>query len=210
VTIPGEPMDSISPRMRGARRFSQAISEGDGISFLAEVDDRAAAARAEEDGAEGIVLRDAHQGVREATELPMLWCATGSPAEAQAAGADAALLVLASLEDEDDLLEQLHAEALDLGLDCVVEVRDEDELQVARDRVDPEIFLLAADRADDGDELEHVLGLLLDVPAGKLAIAGVRISRRDEVAELERAGVDAVIVGAGDVAGLAGDTPSER
>jgi hypothetical protein len=89
-------------------------------------------------------------------------------------------------------------------------VRDEDELQVARDRVDPEIFLLAADRADDGDELDHVLGLLLDVPAGKLAIAGVHISRRDEVAELERAGVDAVIVGAGDVAGLAGDTPGEH
>jgi hypothetical protein len=210
VTIPGEPADSIFPRMRGARRFSQAISEGDGISFLAEVDDRAAAARAEGDGAEGIVVRGAREGVREATELPILWCASGSLTEAQAAGADAALLVVASLEGEDDLFEQLHAEALDLGLDCVVEVRDEDELQLALDRVDPEIFLLAADRADDGNELEHVLGLLLDVPAGKLAIAGMRVSWRDEVAELERAGVDAVIVGARDVAGLTGDTPPER
>jgi indole-3-glycerol phosphate synthase len=196
--------------MRGARRFSQAISEGDGISFLAEVDDRAAATRAEDDGAEGLVIRGAREGVRAATELPILWGAAGSLAEAQAAGADAAVLVLARLADDENLLERLYDQALDLGLDCVVEVRDEDELQLALDRVDPEIFLLAADRADDGDELEHVLGLLLDVPAGKLAIAGVPISHRDEVAELERAGVDAVIVGAADVAELVGDAPPER
>lgn len=196
--------------MRGARRFSQAISEGDGISLLAEVADSGAAARAEEAGAEGIVVRGGHAGVREATELPMLWCATGSLAEARAAGADAALLVVSGLEDEDDRLERLHDEALDLGLDCVVEVRDEDELQLALDRIDPEILLLAADRADDGNALEHVLGLLLDVPAGKLAIAGVPLAHRDEVAELERAGVDAVIVGAEDVSGLAGETSSDR
>ena len=191
--------------MRGARRFSQAISEGDGISLLAEVRDAAAASRAEEDGAEGVVVRSAEPGVRDATGLPILWCIGGELAEAQAAGADAALLVVSGLE-EDGVLEQLHEQVYDLGLDCVVEVRDEDELQLALDRVDPEIFLLSAQRVDERGALEHVLGLLLDVPAGKLAIAGVPVSHRDEVAELERAGVDAVIVGAGDVPALAGNS----
>ena len=195
--------------MRGARRFSQAIAEGDGISLLAEVQDLAGATRAEEDGAEGVVVRALHSGVRDATGLPILWCAGGSLVEAQEAGADAALLVVSGLENEDGVLEELHAEALDLGLDCVVEVHDEDELQLALDRVDPEIFLLAASR-DDDRALEHVLGLLLDVPAGKLAIAGVPVSHREDVDELERAGVDAVIVGAGDVSGLAGESAPDR
>ena len=196
--------------MRGARRFSQAISEGDGISLLVEVADAPAAVRAEEQGAEGIVVRGLHPEVRAATELPILWCVAGSLAEAHAAGSDAALVAVAGLEDEDGRLEDLHAEALDLGLDCVVEVRDEDELQLALDRIDPEIFLLSA-KGDDGDgALEHVLGLLLDVPAGKLAVAGVPVWHAGEVDELERAGVDAVIVVAGELAGLAGERARER
>jgi indole-3-glycerol phosphate synthase len=189
--------------MRGARRFSQAISEGDGISLLAEVRDGAGAARAEEEGAEGIVVRGGHEGVREATDLPILWCVSGSFADARAAGADAALVVVSGLDDEDGRLEELYGEAIELGLDCVVEVRDEDELQLALDRIDPEIFLLAAERVDDQSALEHALGLLLDVPAGKLAIAGVPVSHHDEVAELERAG-------AGDVSGLAGESSDQR
>jgi indole-3-glycerol phosphate synthase len=196
--------------MRGTRRFSQAISEGDGISLLAEVGDADEAGRAEDDGAEGIVVRGLRPGVREATELPILWCLPESLDDAQAAGADAALLVLEQFADEDERLERLHAQALELGLDCVVEVRDEDELQHALDRVDPEIFLLAARRGDDGDALEHVLGLLPDVPAGKLAIADVPVTGPADVVELERAGIDAVIVGARSVAGLTGEPPVER
>src|SRR6266480_1993231 len=47
--------------------------------------------------------------------------------------------------------------------------------------------------ADDEDPLERVLDLLPDVPAGKLAIAGVAVEDREDVLALERAGVDAVI-----------------
>jgi indole-3-glycerol phosphate synthase len=49
-----------------------------------------------------------------------------------------------------------------------------------------------------------VLELLPDVPAGKLAIADAAGASAEQVAELERAGFDAVIVAAGDLAGLAG------
>jgi indole-3-glycerol phosphate synthase len=105
-------------------------------------------------------------------------------------------------------LERIFEQAIDLGLDCVVAVRDEDELRLALDRVDPEIFLLSAVRVE-GDGLEHVLSLLQDVPAGKLAVAELDVRDRDEVAELERAGVDAVIVPFADVARLVGSPAPE-
>jgi indole-3-glycerol phosphate synthase len=54
-----------------------------------------------------------------------------------------------------------------------------------------------------------VLELLPDVPAGKLGIAEVGARTRDEVEELERAGVDGVIVAAGNVAHLVGAAPPE-
>ena len=47
------------------------------------------------------------------------------------------------------------------------------------------------------------------MPAGKLAIAELSGASADDVAELERAGVDAVLVTAGDVGTLVGDAPPE-
>jgi len=192
-----------------ARRFSQAISEGDGISVLVEVHDADSARTAERDGAEALVVRSNAEAVRAATELPILWRAAGAIAEAAGAGADAYLVVVEELHEDDDLLERLHAEALNLGLDCVVEVRDEEELEAALERLDPEIFLLSGRDDDEESPLARALELLPDVPAGKLAVADVPVSGREQVDELERAGVDAVIVGAGSVAELVGDAPPQ-
>src|SRR5205085_3981304 len=196
-------------RAMAARRFSQAISEGDGISVLVEVNDGESARAAERDGAEALVVRTNAEAIRAASELPILWRSSAGIAEAASAGADAYLVVVEDLHEEDDRLERLHAEALDLGLDCVVEVRDEEELEIALERLDPEIFLLSG-REDDGESpLARALELLPDVPAGKLAVADVPVSGREQVDELERAGVDAVIVGAGSVAELVGDAPPQ-
>ena len=192
-----------------ARRFSQAISEGDGISVLVEVHDADSARTAERDGAEALVVRSNAEAVRAATELPILWRAAGAIAEAAGAGADAYLVVVEELHEDDDLLERLHAEALNLGLDCVVEVRDEEELEAALERLDPEIFLLSGRDDDEESPLARALELLPDVPAGKLAVADVPVSGREQVDELERAGVDAVIVGARNVADLVGDAPPQ-
>jgi indole-3-glycerol phosphate synthase len=192
-----------------ARRFSQAISEGDGISVMVEVHDGESARAAERDGAEALVVRTNGPAIRAATELPILWRSSGSITDAAEAGADAFLVVVEELHEENDRLERLHAEALDHGLDCVVEVRDEEELELALERLDPEIFLLSG-REDDGESpLARALELLPDVPAGKLAVADVPVSGREQVDELERAGVDAVIVGAGSVAELVGDAPPQ-
>ena len=87
----------------------------------------------------------------------------------------------------------------------VVRVRDDDELERVLEQVDPEILLLTAELAEDEQEsLDRLLELLPDVPAGKLAIAELADASRSDVEELERAGVDAVLV-TGDVAALVGD-----
>jgi hypothetical protein len=162
-------------------RFSQAISEGDGISLIVEVADVAAAHAAAAQGAEALIVRAAIGSV----DLPSLWRGSPRASDALAAGADAWIM---SVEDVGDGIEH------DAGLDLVVEVSNPEELELALERFDPEIVLFTVSD-DDADALEHALELLPDLPAGKLAIAELPGSRRDDVEQLERAGVDAVIVG---------------
>ncbi len=196
--------------MTGQRRLSQAISEGDGISLITPAADADAAAAAERSGAEGVVLHLNIPEVRDATGLPILWRVDASPGEALTAGADALLLAAGALEDDAEHVERRWEEAHGIGLECVVEVRDADELELALERLDPEIFLLAPREGGDADDpLESVLDLLPDIPAGKLAIADVEVTTQDEIAELERAGVDAVIVATHNLAGLVRAAPPE-
>jgi indole-3-glycerol phosphate synthase len=191
------------------RSFSHAIAEGDGISVIAAVEDPDAARAAEQQRAEALVVRSDPAPVRDATSLPILWRAE-VPLERAAESADAVMLAFHGLDDDDGRLEELHAKAVELGLDCAVEVRNEDEIEEVLDRVDAEIFLLsAANAGDDESKLETVLDLLAAVPAGKLAIADLAVTTPREVQELERAGCDAVIVNARDVSPLAGGPPPE-
>jgi indole-3-glycerol phosphate synthase len=187
----------------GARRFSQAISEGDGISIVVPVRDPETARAAEEQGAEALVLHSQVESIREATNLPMLWRPHGAHDQARAAEADACVIAFAELADDDGVLENAYRAVLELGLECAVAVRNEEELAAALERVDPEIFLFVAGDVGEGP-LERALDLLQDVPAGKLAIAELPVGGRHEVAELERAGMDAVIVPGGNVAELVG------
>jgi indole-3-glycerol phosphate synthase len=194
--------------VRSGRRFSQAIAEGDGISVIVDVSDADAARQAAAQGAEALAVRRLAEDLRSVTELPILWRAPGPPSEAALAGADAWLVAVGDAGDDTDWLARQHAEATGLGLDCVVAVRDEEELELALQRLDPEIFLLAAEEGEE-DGLGRALELLPDIPAGKLAVADVPVRTREQVEELERAGVDAVIVGATHVAELVGDGPPQ-
>src|SRR5919205_750211 len=76
---------SSSARM-ASRRFSQAISEGDGISVVVEIHDLDSARAAAEQGAEALVIRAPVNGLRDACELPFLWRGGGSLNEAAQAG----------------------------------------------------------------------------------------------------------------------------
>ncbi len=190
--------------MTGLRRLSHAISEGQGISVLVEVDDAEAARIAADQGAEGLVVRRGAADLRAATALPILVYGGDS----DGAGGDAIVIEVAHADEE--WLDRAVGRAAEQGIECVLKVRDEDELERVLERLDPEILLLSADLAADGEEhIERLLDLLPDVPAGKLAIAELPRPSRDDVDELERAGVDAVLVGVGDVGGLVDDPPPE-
>jgi indole-3-glycerol phosphate synthase len=190
-------------------KFSQAISVGDGISLIVDVADVDAARAAAAQGAEAVALEAPIEDLRDVTDLPVLWRAAGPPSQAAFAGADAWIVAVAEAGEDGDWLLRQQAEAVALGLDCVVEVRSTEELERALEQVDPEILLLSIGDEQDGDALAHALELLPDVPAGKLAVAKVAVSSREQVDELERAGVDAVIVGARSVAGLVGGAPPQ-
>jgi indole-3-glycerol phosphate synthase len=183
------------------RRFSHAIAEGDGISVVARVNSADAARAAEAQRAEAVIVDGDATAIREATTLPILFRAPELPRDA--AAADAFIIGYELLEDDDGRLEQLHDHVLGLGLDGAVEVRDEDEVEKALDRVDPEIFVLSA------AELDTVLDLLAAVPAGKLAVANPSAATAEDVQELERAGCDAVIVDADDVSPFVGGPAPE-
>lgn len=191
--------------MAGGRSFSHAIAEGDGISVIACVEDPGAARSAESQRAEALVVRSDPRPIRAATSLPILWRAEVRFEDAVDC-ADAVLIAF----DDDDRFAELHRQATALGLDCAVEVRAEDDVEQALERIDPEIFLLSPAEADDGESpLEAVLDLLAAVPAGKLAIADLPLVTRRETEELEQAGCDAVIVSTQDIAPLVGELPPQ-
>ena len=181
----------------GGRRFSHAIAEGDGISLVATVDGAEDARAAESSGAEALIIDGEVAEVRAVTDLPIL-STRSSPESAARSGADACVV---SAEDlEGDAGGERLAATLSLGIDCVVSVDDEEALKRVLEEHDPEILLL------DGD-VERALELLSDVPVGKLAIARAESVTREEIVELERRGVDAVIVPSHSVASLAGAAP---
>jgi hypothetical protein len=179
-------------------RLSQAIAEGDGISILVEVVDAETAGNAERDGADGLAVRRSAGDVRVSSQLPLLYL--GDAPQAHAASADAVVVAPESAAWD---------KARALGLECVVRVKHADDLERALTELDPEIFLLSAEPDSDEDPLEVLLALLHDVPAGKLAIAELSDATADDVAELERAGVDGVLVSVGNVAALVGAEPPE-
>jgi indole-3-glycerol phosphate synthase len=116
--------------------------------------------------------------------------------ESAAAGADALLLIVAALDPDD--LASLYSEALALDLDVLVEVHDEEELELALETVDPDVIgINNRDLADFSVDLERTYALLSDVPAGKTVISESGIHDRAQLDDLERVGVDAVLIGEG-------------
>jgi indole-3-glycerol phosphate synthase len=114
--------------------------------------------------------------------------------ESAVAGADALLLIVAALSDDD--LAMLHREALGLDLDVLVEVHDESELDRALEVVDADVVgINNRDLTDFSVDVERTYELLSDVPAGKTVISESGFHTREQLDDLERVGVDAVLVG---------------
>src|SRR3954464_11815520 len=114
--------------------------------------------------------------------------------ESAVAGADAILLIVAALGDDD--LAALNREALGLDLDVLVEVHDEDELDRALEIAAPDVIgINNRDLVDFSVDVERTYELLSDVPAGKTVVSESGFHTRDEVEDFERVGVDAVLIG---------------
>jgi indole-3-glycerol phosphate synthase len=113
--------------------------------------------------------------------------------ESAAAGADAVLLIVAALDRKD--LARLYEEAVAIDLDVLVEVHDEDELQRALEIDADVIGINNRNLRDFSVDLELTFDLLADVPTGKAVVSESGIASREQVEELERVGVDAILVG---------------
>lgn len=113
--------------------------------------------------------------------------------ESAAAGADAILLIVAALDRGQ--LERLHSEARALDLDVLVEVHDERQLESALEVEAEMIAINNRDLTDFSVDVQRTFELLSDVPAGKAVISESGFSSREQLDELERVGVDGVLVG---------------
>ena len=113
--------------------------------------------------------------------------------EARVAGADAVLLIVAALDR--GRIEELMGAASDLGLDALVEVHDEKEVETAVEAGAEVIGINNRDLHSLEVDLETTFELLADVPAGTVVVAESGITENEDVERLERAGVDAILVG---------------
>ena len=114
-------------------------------------------------------------------------------ADARLMGADCVLLIAAALDPAE--LADFHALAIDIGLDVLVEIHDEAELEVA---VDVGATLVGVNQRDlvtfqvDHERAQRMARLIPDT-AVRVAESGVRGG--DDARTLAAAGYDAVLVG---------------
>ncbi len=217
------PLETLTARLvdrDGARPFNEALVRP-GLSLIAEFKRRSPSA-GELAGAAGVaetvrgyerggaaalsILTEERQfggslhdlrAAREAADLPILRkdfiVDPYQLYESAANGADAVLLIVATLGDEE--LAGLYLQARELDLDCLVEVHDEAELERAL-TVDADVLGINNRNLDDLTvDVQTTVRLLTDVPAGKTVVSESGYETREQLDELERIGVDAVLIG---------------
>ena len=113
--------------------------------------------------------------------------------EARAAGADAILLIAACLEKQQ--LVDFLGTAKQLGLDALVESHTYKELDKALLSGAMMVGINNRDLTTFKVNLQTTLDLLNDIPDDRLVVSESGITTREDVLELQRAGVDAVLVG---------------
>lgn len=217
--IPQEELVSRLPERGQGRPFNEALASP-GLSVIAEFKRRSPSAgpiadpdlvaqvTAYERGgaaALSILTDEAHFGgsladleaARRATRLPILRkdfiVDEYQLYEASASGADAVLLIVRALDD--DLFRRLHSTAHELDLDCLTEVHDAAELERALEHEVEVIGINNRDLDTGVVDIATTFELLPDVPAGKTVVSESGISGRAELDELQRVGVDAVLIG---------------
>ena len=113
--------------------------------------------------------------------------------EARAAGADALLLIAAILSPRQ--LEELLDLSRELWMQCLVEVHDEDELQVALDAGAEIIGINNRDLRDFTTDLAVTERLAPLIPRGKVVVSESGINNQEHLRRLNRTRVNGVLVG---------------
>jgi indole-3-glycerol phosphate synthase len=113
--------------------------------------------------------------------------------EARAAGADAVLLIAEILPGEQ--LGLLFTEAQALGLQCLVELYDADNLARVLDCGARMIGVNNRDLRSFETRLEHTLELVTRLPGDCCLVSESGIRSREDVLRLQQAGVRAVLIG---------------
>lgn len=125
--------------------------------------------------------------------------------EARAIGADAVLLIVAALADEQ--MRELMQAASEVGVDVLVEVHDRAELERALELATPLIGINNRDLHTFETRLATTLDLLAHIPADRLVITESGIHTADDVALMRDANVQAFLVGE---AFMRAESPGER
>jgi indole-3-glycerol phosphate synthase/phosphoribosylanthranilate isomerase len=137
------------------------------------------------------------EAARAATDIPLLakgfFDDQGDLLQARIAGADAALLLLRDLDDEQARL--MLEGGRTLGLDLLVEAHDATELERAVALGADVIGINARDLATFDIDRDAQLALVAQAPRDRVVVAESAIGNRAQGAEAELAGADAILVG---------------
>jgi len=113
--------------------------------------------------------------------------------EARAAGADAVLLIVAVLEPR--ALAALHARALAIGLDVLVEVHDPDELSVAVDSGARIVGVNNRNLRTLDVDVRASETMILGMPRGVVAVSESGLKTAADLVHLRQLGYDAFLIG---------------
>jgi indole-3-glycerol phosphate synthase len=112
--------------------------------------------------------------------------------QSKALGADALLLITAILKDK---LEEYYKLAEKIGLQCLVEVHDERELETALQAECNIIGINNRNLEDFSENLKNTERLIKRIPAGITIVSESGIKNEKDVKYLESVGADAVLIG---------------
>ena len=113
--------------------------------------------------------------------------------ESRGLGADCILLIMAALDDETAAV--LYKQAISLGMDVLVEIHDEDELNRAL-KLDPMMIgVNSRDLTTLDVNLQTAFDLVQKIPTSILRVAESGISTHAQLQSLFEAGYDAFLVG---------------
>jgi indole-3-glycerol phosphate synthase len=137
------------------------------------------------------------EAVRVSVQLPVLrkdfLVHPAQVIEARAHGADAVLLITASLTDPE--LASMLAAARDLGMDALVEAHSDEELDRAMASGAEVIGVNARDLESLEVDVEAALRRLQRIPDDRIGVLESGVRRRDDVQAAVRAGASAILVG---------------